>query len=306
MVPTKHVFPDSFFSEEDRLGFHIDRQRKELWAVELDMLYEFDRVCRKLNLAYFLDGGTLLGAARDGHIIPWDDDIDVAMLRSDYDEFVRRAPGEFESPFFLQTGYTEPNYFRGHCQLRRSDTCAILPEELGKVSINQGIFLDIFVLDELFPETVESQYRKREKLWEQRRKWFHHDHHPNPIRRAVRWTRFLLYRTRYPDTASFYKQIEKIFRSPRRSGYLDYLMLNGGPEQIHFLKHSWYDSTVQLPFEGKTFPVPKEYREYLSCYYGEDWQTPKNIPSMHNVSGQVIYDADRSYLDVLKQYCDKA
>ena len=81
MVPTKHVFPDSFFSEEDRLGFHIDRQRKELWAIELDMLYELDRVCKKLNVKYFLEAGTLLGAARDGLFIPWDDDIDVSMLR---------------------------------------------------------------------------------------------------------------------------------------------------------------------------------------------------------------------------------
>ena len=75
MVPTKHVFPDSFFSEEDRLGFHIDRQRKELWAIELDMLYELDRVCKKLNVKYFLEAGTLLGAARDGLFIPWDDSV---------------------------------------------------------------------------------------------------------------------------------------------------------------------------------------------------------------------------------------
>ena len=156
MVPTKHTLPDSFFDEQDRLGFHIDRKRKELWAIELDMLYELDRVCNKLNVQYFLDGGTLLGAARDGHIIPWDDDIDVSMLRKDYDVFLHEAPKEFEPPFFLQTGYTEKNYFRGHCQLRRSDTCAILPGELGKVYYNQGIFLDIFVLDELFPEQTEE------------------------------------------------------------------------------------------------------------------------------------------------------
>lgn len=300
MVPTKHAFPKNFFEEEDRLGFHIDRSRKELWAIELDMLYELDRVCRKLNLRYFLDGGTLLGAARDGRMIPWDDDIDVAMLREDYDRFLRMGPEEFTEPFFLQTGYTEPNYFRGHCQLRRSDTCAILPEELGKVSFNQGIFLDIFVLDELFPETVQSQYRKREALWAQRRKWFHHDYHPNPVRRAVRWGRYLLYKARFPDTAAFYRQMEKIFRSREKSKYLDYLMLNGGPDQIHCLKRSWYEKTAWLLLEGRSFPAPKGYRDYLACYYGDDWETPKNRPSMHNAKGQVIYDTDRPYTEVTK------
>ncbi len=300
MVKTKHVFPESFFEEEDRLGFHIDRWRKELWAVELDMLYEFDRVCKKLNLRYFLDGGTLLGAARDGHIIPWDDDIDVAMLRKDYDVFLRKAPKEFHEPFFLQTGYTEPGYFRGHCQLRRSDTAAILPEDIGKTGINLGIFLDVFVLDELFPEKAEEQYRKREELWAHRRKWFHHDYHPNPIRYGVRWARYLLYKARCPDTASFYRQIEKVFRLKKKSEYLDYLMLYGGADQLHFLERCWYDETVFLPLEGREFPAPKGYRDYLACYYGEDWETPKNLPSMHNAAGQVLYDVDRSYLEVMK------
>ena len=64
MVELKHHFPESFFVEEERLGFRIDRKRKEIWAVELDMLYELDRVCTKLGISYFLDGGTLIGADR--------------------------------------------------------------------------------------------------------------------------------------------------------------------------------------------------------------------------------------------------
>lgn len=301
MVPTKHTLPDSFFDEQDRLGFHIDRKRKELWAIELDMLYELDRVCNKLNVQYFLDGGTLLGAARDGHIIPWDDDIDVSMLRKDYDVFLHEAPKEFEPPFFLQTGYTEKNYFRGHCQLRRSDTCAILPGELGKVYYNQGIFLDIFVLDELFPEQTEEQYDKRKALFRMRQKWNHHDYHPNPIRHAVRWCRYLLYHTRYPNSASCYRELEKIFRASEKSELVDYLMLNDGLEQVHTLRREWYEESIPLPLEDRSFPAPQGYREYLACYYGEDWETPKNTPSMHNTGGQVIYDVDRAYTEILRE-----
>lgn len=301
MVELKHQFPESFFEEEDRLGFHIDRKRKEIWAVELDMLYELNRVCKKLNIRYFLDGGTLLGAARDGRFIPWDDDIDVSMLRDDYDRFIKEAPEEFEYPLFLQTGYNEKNYFRGHCQLRNSETCAILPDELSTADFNQGIFLDIFVLDDLFPEMAETQYETREQLWRKRKRWLDRRYLGHPLRWVAKQGRFWLYMAKYPDTAHFYAEIEKIFRSKEKSDYVDYLMLYDNASQIHCLKRAWYDNSVLLPFEGNMFPAPTGYSDYLACYYGEDWKIPKNVPSMHNESGAVIYDTERSYTEMIKQ-----
>lgn len=301
MVPVKHTFPPSFFSEEDRLGFHIDRKRKELWAIELDMLYELDRVCKKLNVQYFLEAGTLLGAARDGRFIPWDDDIDVSMLRPDYDRFVREAPREFKEPYFLQTGYTEENYYRGHSQLRRSDTCAILPEDLKVKGKNQGVFLDIFVLDELFPERLEAQFQKRAALLRRKKIWNHHDYHPNPLRYAARWTRYLLYHLRYPRSAVFYRQLEAIFRSPDKSDYVDSLFFFSRPEQTHCFPRAWLDETVELPFEGGVFPAPQGYRAYLAMYYGDDWETPRQTPSVHGANGGLILDLDRSYRDVLRE-----
>ena len=301
MVPTKHVFPEHFFEEEDRLGFHVDCRRKEIWAIELDMLYELDRVCRKLKISYFLESGTLLGAARDGRFIPWDDDIDVSMLREDYDRFLREGPKEFEEPYFLQTGYTDPGYDRGHSQLRRSDTCAILPWELGKVSFNQGIFLDIFVLDELFPEKLERQYRKQEALLHTRQVWNHHDYHPNPVRWGVRWCRWLLYQIRYPRSARFYRQWEAIFRSSEKGEYVEGLMFYRRPEETHRIPRSWVEKTIDLPFEDGLFPAPAAYRDYLAAYYGEDWEIPENRPSEHNQKGMVIIDVDRSYRELLRE-----
>ncbi len=301
MVKLKHFFPDSFFEEEDRLGFHIDRKRKEIWAVELDMLYELDRVCKKLNVSYFLDGGTLLGAARDGRFIPWDDDIDIAMLREDYDRFVRKAPKEFEHPLFLQTGYTEKDYYRGHCQLRNSNTCAILPHELGKTGINQGIFLDIFVLDELFDDRVEAQYAERKQRWKERRRYLKGTFQGSLPRQIAQRIRYFLYTNWYGKSKLFYARLEAIFRSKEKSEYVDYLMLNRIPEQIHHLRREWYEESVALTFEGTKFPAPKGYREYLAAYYGDDWTTPKNVASMHNFNGQVVYDVDRPYTEVLKE-----
>lgn len=301
MVKLKHSFPGDFFEEEDRLGFHIDRKRKELWAVELDMLLELERVCKKLNIRYYLDGGTLLGAARDGRFIPWDDDIDVAMLREDYDQFVRLAPKEFEYPLFLQTGYTEKNYLRGHCQLRNSLTTAILPQELGKVAFNQGVFLDIFVLDDLFDDRIKAQYAERNRLRKLRKRALHRTYNGKPVLWLAKQLRYALYRIRFPNSSAFYSRLEKTFRSAQRSEYVDYLMLNRGPEQVHHLRREWYAECVPLSFEGHKLPAPKGYKEYLSAYYGEDWETPKNTPSMHNTNGQVIFDTDSPYTEVFKK-----
>ena len=301
MVPTKHVFPENFFEEEDRLGFHIDRRRKELWAIELDMLYELDRVCKKLGISYFLEAGTLLGAARDGRFIPWDDDIDVSMLREDYDRFLKEAPSEFHEPYFLQTGYTEKDYIRGHSQLRRSDTCAIRAVELGKVTFNQGVFLDIFVLDDLFPEKLEEQFQRKDALFRMRGKWNHHDFHPNPIRWGVRWIRYLLYQIRYQDFAAFYKQWEIIFRSSKKSKWVDSLMFFNRPDQTHLFPREWLETTVDIPFEDGCFPAPIGYRNYLAMYYGDDWETPRNVPSIHAGESETILDLDRPYTEVIKE-----
>ena len=148
MVDLKLKIPENFIAEEIRCGYKVTQQMKEIWAVELDLLSEFDRVCTKYNIKYFACGGTLLGAIRHHGFIPWDDDIDLAMARKDYEKLCEVAPKEFVHPYFFQTEYTDPGSLRGHAQLRNSITTGILKEEYPlRKKINQGIFIDIFPLD---------------------------------------------------------------------------------------------------------------------------------------------------------------
>ena len=81
-----------FLKEEYRNGYLITEKMKKVWAVELDLLSELDRVCKKYNIKYYAAFGTLLGAIRDKGFIPWDDDIDVWLLRDEYERLKQVAP----------------------------------------------------------------------------------------------------------------------------------------------------------------------------------------------------------------------
>ena len=100
--------PDSsFFREEIRNGFLVTEKMKRIWYTEISLLQELDRVCKKYGLRYFAEYGTLLGAVRHNGFIPWDDDIDVAMLRDDYEKLKKVAAEEFKAPYFFQDSYTD-------------------------------------------------------------------------------------------------------------------------------------------------------------------------------------------------------
>jgi lipopolysaccharide cholinephosphotransferase len=123
---------------------------RRLHQVQLAMLLELDRVCRHLGVAYQLGAGTLLGAVRHGGFIPWDDDVDVVMLRADYQRFLREAPTLLDSSLFLQSWRSDPHFRAGFAKLRRHDSA--FREELSQNSRHHhGIYIDIFPFDPVYP-----------------------------------------------------------------------------------------------------------------------------------------------------------
>lgn len=128
----------------------------------LDILIEVDRVCNKHNIKYFLIDGTLLGAVRHKGFIPWDDDVDIAMMREDYNKFIEVAPLELSKDYFLQTIDTDPNYNRFHIPLKVRDNRSKLVEvdESENEDFNQGIYIDIFAFDTLPKNELIRKFQK--------------------------------------------------------------------------------------------------------------------------------------------------
>ena len=94
---------------------------KKLWALQIDLVKQIEAVCKRHNLTYFVIGGALIGAVRHKGCIPWDDDIDVALKRKDYDIFVEKAQEELKEPYFLQTPISDPSFFRPFAIIRNSN-----------------------------------------------------------------------------------------------------------------------------------------------------------------------------------------
>lgn len=123
------------------------KELKKLQSIELEMLMEFDRICRKNKLKYVLLGGSAIGAVRHNGFIPWDDDVDVGMLRSDYDKFIEIQKKELnKKKYYFQSMEINASYNLPFGKIRRKDS--IYYDATNQLSKNeQGFFIDIFPLD---------------------------------------------------------------------------------------------------------------------------------------------------------------
>lgn len=134
---------------------------QEVKAVQIGLLKKLSLVCQANGLTLYPMYGTLLGLMRGGRFIDGDDDIDVALMREDYDKLLSLKDA-FCGDYFLQSPQSDNCFFGGYARLRNSKTTAIHPQNWW-VDCNEGIFIDIFPIDKASSKPA-AEKRKLKKI----------------------------------------------------------------------------------------------------------------------------------------------
>lgn len=306
MITLNTSLPEHFLEEENRCKYIVSSKMKEIWAVELDLLAEFQRVCKKYNLQYFACGGTMLGAVRHKGFIPWDDDIDLMMFRDQYDKLCSIAQTEFNHPYFFQTEYTDPGSMRQHAQLRNSLTTGILTKEKGKnFKFNQGIFIDIFPLDTVIDDSKKLNTQKKEAIRylniakKMARLSVRYVDSENLMKRFLKKCVHIVFgnycKSHYQEYYKKYEETISKYDSISDSKYIVTPLIKYNPKWFRLRKD--FEEIVYFDFEFLKIPVPKNYDDNLRRLYG-DYHHFDRSGSMH---GGVFFDTDKPYTDYISR-----
>lgn len=273
---------------------------ESLKKCELDILSAFIDACGKLGLRYFVLQGTLLGAVRHHGFIPWDDDIDVGMMREDFEVFIKKAQDLLPDDLFIQTHETDPEYIQPFAKIRNSNT-TFIETTASKLNINHGIYIDVFPLD-YYPDGALSRamlgINKALVKYRLRKLYYTSDEDaPLPKKCAISalgGAATVLWK----DPEDAVKKRERIITKTQKGKKL---INHGSPWGRHEIFNAeWTAGDVKLEFEGLTVNAMSGYHEYLTRVYGNYMELPpedKRIP--HHYAD--VIDPAASY----KEYTSK-
>lgn len=284
----KNEISDLMFTEEIR---------EKLKSKQLYLLCEFLNICRNNNLQSFLVGGSALGAVRHKGCIPWDDDIDVALPRPDYNKFIEIAPSQLASDIFLQTFLTDKDYRNDFAKLRLEGT-TFIESSCRKLNINHGIYIDVFPIDGYPNKKIDIKminFIKKVVKTYVGKDYVINNNYPI-IKKILHKCRLIvcLFLCGFQRTSSVLKRLDKFYQ---RWDYnsCDEVVCHGGAwgELEHCPKVQYGNGTL-AQFEGIDVLIPELYDEYLEHKYPNYMQLPapdKRVP--HHYCD--VIDVDNSY-----------
>ncbi|MCI9297948.1 MAG: LicD family protein [Lachnospiraceae bacterium] len=240
---------------------------RKLQMTELEMLAELDRICRKNAIPYILDGGTMLGAVRHGGFIPWDDDVDVRMLRKNYDRFCEICRKELDSKYFLQTYRTDSGYRWGYARILKNGT-VFKRKGQHKMTARNGVFIDIFPDDNL-PAAFWGKKMCNGISWLCRKLLYSEVGALNKNKFSS-WIGFN-FLNMFPKYWG-HKGVEYLTEkyADCNTPHVRCLSWGAGFESKGFLK-KWHTETKEYTFEGLKVPGPIDMEGYLTHIFGTDY-----------------------------------
>ncbi|MBQ8945567.1 MAG: LicD family protein [Lachnospiraceae bacterium] len=296
------IFPQEFFNEEIRDGFTVPEMMKRAWAAELEVLDVIRNLCIDNGLIYFAYCGSLLGAIRHHGFIPWDDDIDIAMLRSDYDRFMQIADEELPEGFVISGIYgSEPRLWKanGEPQGRviADETVFTLPRYMNYFHAfpYMRIGVDIFPLDNV-PSDPDRQYDLIQGVNELQTAGRYLDVYrkDGTLNSRIKPYKYLLDDITY-DINNDEEYAHAIWLASDRlaasccgegDSVSDILYLRTPSDRRGFngfnsMKAEWFSEGTEKEFECTTINVPVQYDDVLKWEFGDDYMTPVRFAADH-------------------------
>ena len=241
---------------------------------QLDILKVVDAFCKEKGIRYFMGYGTLLGAVRHQGYIPWDDDIDIVMLRKDYDLFVKEFNHNDSNAYELLHSSNSKDFPYEFAKVHNKRT--FLKEE-SAIEHDMGINIDVFVLDGVGDEKAYAyEIAKKTKKYEKILSWKYlipNSKKKRPIHKAI-GVAFLKMLSKTKTIHECTSKVDQIVKKYSKEGkYIaDICQAYFGEQEI--LEKSWFNETIELAFEDCKFIAPKEYDKILTTWYGDYMQPP--------------------------------
>lgn len=269
-----------------------DEMHAKHQAALLTLLHEFDRVCRQLQISYTLFSGTMLGAVRHQGFIPWDDDLDVLMLRDDYERFLAQAHTVLnQEKFFLQKEFSEhwPMFFS---KLRLNNTTCLETYYPKDLETHQGVYIDIFPCDRARSsglgrkiQFLASKIVIAKSLWQR-----------GYVTSSKKKKHFMAVCRVLPR-----KLFLKIARGGTdKSGYVHTFFGGASSYSKNVYPREYFATVETMPFENGEFSVSTHSHELLKILYGDYMQLPP--PEERRIKQHaVLVDLENSY-EIYREY----
>lgn len=272
---------------------------REIQAVLLEMLQVIDQFCLEHQLRYYVACGSMLGALRNGGLIPWDDDADVLMPREDYDKFVELAEREMPPEYFMQSYRTERWYRHPFAKLRKNGTTCIVANHK-HLKMHQGVFIDIFPYEGVPENAFKAGIMRRGAQILDGLSAFSSAKLNGPLR-AMRPIQAVWKLIFSPAFFNYLCNVLMRMMNDMNSQWLalNCYRLNDAEYERNKVKRAWLEPARRISIDGVSLLVPHEAEACLRQLYG-DWQSlppPECRHPIHSAGG--VIDIHKDYREYL-------